>query len=301
MKCLECGQEFESLKSLHGHLKAHDMIAANYYVKHYARKNMLTGELLQFKNYEDYFARDFDSYAEMARWLRGVDKETARAYALERLVKRKEEKGLEFAPCTNDLKLSKLPTVRMYEDLFKTYEAAAKLAGLKVRWGTTLPDLVPAPEDMEIMIDTREQQPLSFPKSVENKLDFGDYAVGGEHYTYTFVDRKSAADLKSTLTSGFERFVREIKRAREFGCFLYIVIEATIKQVHEETYQTKYPSSVYFAWANLKEIANEYADVCQFIFAGSREKSEELIPKLLVNGPRLWFTDVQHLLDKGEL
>lgn len=302
MKCLECQEDFESLSSLHRHLKAHALHQPEYYVKHFARRSLLTGELLPYRSYDDYFSRDFASTTEMVKWARTVSKPEAQSYLLERLRERKEEKGLEFAPCDIDLKLSKLPPSTVFAEIFGSYRKAFEKVRLKERWATEA-SIIPAPPEARIWIDTREQQPLSFPlKMEEQKLDFGDYTLAGEHHTSTFVDRKSASDFRSTLTSGYDRFVREIERARSFGSFLFVVIEATMKQVQENTYNTsKNASSIALAWKNTKEICNSHADVCQFLFTGSRENSERVIPILLANGPRLWFADVQHLFDARKL
>ena len=57
------------------------------------------------------------------------------------------------------------------------------------------------------------------------KLDFGDYTAAGDYYTYTYIDRKSEGDLKSTLSSGnLDRFKRELERAREFNSYVFVVI-----------------------------------------------------------------------------
>ena len=50
-------------------------------------------------------------------------------------------------------------------------------------------------EDLNILIDTREQKPLIFNKSQNLKLDFGDYTLGGKDYNYTYVDRKAEQDF----------------------------------------------------------------------------------------------------------
>ena len=55
---------------------------------------------------------------------------------------------------------------------------------------------------------------MKFKNTTSMKLDFGDYAVSGDHYDYTYVDRKSESDFKSTMTSGFDRFKREMDRKR---------------------------------------------------------------------------------------
>ncbi len=44
----------------------------------------------------------------------------------------------------------------------------------------------------------------------------------------------------------------------------------------------------------MREIQAEYTDCSQIVFSGSRQKSEELIPKILVLGKDLWEVDVQY-------
>lgn len=64
-----------------------------------------------------------------------------------------------------------------------------------------------------IIIDSREQAPLKFPNfpAETATLQTGDYSVKGLEDIFT-VERKSVADLISSLTSGRERFQREIQR-----------------------------------------------------------------------------------------
>ena len=57
--CKICSQEFESEKKLHMHLRSHKVTLAEYYVEHYPRKNLYTGEPLPFKNKDQYFGKDF--------------------------------------------------------------------------------------------------------------------------------------------------------------------------------------------------------------------------------------------------
>ena len=49
-KCKECDKEFGTEPAMHRHIKIHDMTLADYYTKNFPRKNLLTGELLPFKN-----------------------------------------------------------------------------------------------------------------------------------------------------------------------------------------------------------------------------------------------------------
>ena len=58
-KCKICGDSFDSLKGLHSHMRKHGKLLGDYYVENYGRKDKLTGELIPFKNYKQYFATDF--------------------------------------------------------------------------------------------------------------------------------------------------------------------------------------------------------------------------------------------------
>ena len=48
----------------------------------------------------------------------------------------------------------------------------------------------------------------------------------------------------------------------------------------------------------MRLLMHEFADTCQFIFTGNREKSEHIIPKLLKLGRTMWGVDVQYFLDQ---
>ena len=78
----------------------------------------------------------------------------------------------------------------------------------------------------------REQQPLNF-KIQGTKLDFGDYTAAGEDYSHTYVDRKAEQDFKGTMSGGFERFKRELERAREFKSFLFVVVESDLNKIYK--------------------------------------------------------------------
>ena len=88
--------------------------------------------------------------------------------------------------------------------------------------------------DVEVLIDTREQQPLKFNKSKILKLDFGDYTLSGSNFSNTFVDRKSSGDFLSTFGGQIDRFRREMQRCIELDSYMYIVIEKSIKAIEKE-------------------------------------------------------------------
>jgi hypothetical protein len=96
--CKECGKEFGSEPSLHRHIKMHEMNLADYYTKHFPRKNLLTGEFLPFKNKADYFDKDFSTYSQLLKWCHASPPQDVKDYSLKKLKKRIRDKGLKFGP-----------------------------------------------------------------------------------------------------------------------------------------------------------------------------------------------------------
>lgn len=71
---------------------------------------------------------------------------------------------------------------------------------------------------MIIIIDSREQTPIEFQPEVKTErgtLQSGDYSIKGLEHLFS-VERKSIADLVGSLTSGRDRFERELHRLRGF-------------------------------------------------------------------------------------
>lgn len=85
-------------------------------------------------------------------------------------------------------------------------------------------------ERLHIAIDTREQQPWHFPpeqaKVTRRTLETGDYALVLENdvLDYGFaVERKSLDDLVGSLSSGADRFARELDRMVGWHCPVVVV------------------------------------------------------------------------------
>lgn len=102
-----------------------------------------------------------------------------------------------------------------------------------------------------LKVDTREQKTKTdctgkltewnkerFESIVEECLPFGDYwaEVQKEDGTWCEVpvvfERKSLGDLFGTLSKGYERFKREIQRAKDVGVHLILVIEGSLTEVN---------------------------------------------------------------------
>ena len=301
-KCKECGAEFKTEKSLHAHLKAHKMYVADYYVKHYPRYNKLNGNPLPFKKKEEYFENDFTNRSQLIKWCESAPNQEVKDYIIELAKRRIKRKNYVKAPFYLELLKRQLPDLDIYKKHFGTYTQACDSMGTKPIFYKGMPKQFNKDIDVEVLIDTREQQPLNFKKSKILKLDFGDYTLGGLDFTNTFVDRKSSGDFLSTFGGQVDRFRREMQRCVELDSYMYIVIEKSIKAIEKEAVFQKgrRASKLNWVFSNLIKVQHEFAGNCQFVFARNREHSEKIIPKLLYLGKKLWDVDVQYFIDKEE-
>ena len=297
--CKECGDSFDSLRSLHAHIKKHGKYLGDYYVEYYARKDKLTGDLIPFKKYDQYFATDFINKRNMKKWCATAPRDEVKEFITKNLKEKIEAKGLSGGPPSLYLQTLKLPDLEVCKDVFGSYREACEKFGVLPMLGEQLPnEFAEDYSDTPILVDTREQKPLHFNNSEFLKLDVGDYAVGGDLYDYTFVDRKSCQDFCATVTNGYNRFVKELERCRSLGCFLFIVVETAFDDMWGETHRGYKKFNLDYVFHGMREIQAEYTDCSQFVFSGSREKSEEIVPKILVLGKQLWEVDVQYFWDK---
>jgi hypothetical protein len=297
--CKECEASFDALKSLHAHIKKHDMLLGDYYVKHFQRKNKLTGDLLPFKNYEDYFEKDFSQPHQLGQWCDTAPFGAVKSYIVELLQKRIQSKNLKSALSSVELWTTGLPDIDVYKKYFGSYTDACKECLVEPMFNSKLPkEFWNDYSNTTILVDTREQQPLKFKKSKILKLDIGDYAVGGDNYNYTHVDRKSFADFCATVTQSYNRFSKELDRCRSLGCYLFIVVEAPLHSMDEYNKQSYKKFNLKYVFHNMRDLQRQYGDCCQFVFSGSRDLSVELIPKLLILGKSLWKTDIQYFWSK---
>lgn len=92
---------------------------------------------------------------------------------------------------------------------------------------------------MIIIQDSREQAPLDFDgiegvEKVERMgLAYGDYsAIVHEKPVPVIFERKGLVDLFGTMTSGYERFKREMVRAKEANVKLILIVEGSYTNVY---------------------------------------------------------------------
>jgi hypothetical protein len=277
------------------------MFLHDYYVKHFGRKDLLTGDLLPFKNKEQYFSSYFLNQENQRQFFERekMDSFAPQMVLLEMLTNKTKE---EICPSEIILTSYGLPSIHVFKKFFGSYTHACAGAGGVPFLNGRLPKDFSEKVNAKIFIDTREQQPLSFPQSESLKLDLGDYGIENKFFDYTFVDRKSEGDFKSTLSQdNYERFRRELQRAREQDCFIFVVVESDLEQIEKNNSKSKHQANLAYIYHNMRALQLEFKDCCQFVMTSNRENSVKLIPRLLKHGRKLWNVDLQYYINEGLL
>ena len=294
VKCQECGKEFEKDKGLHLHLKAHKLSIADYYHKHYPRKDLHTGHLIKFKNKDQYFASDFNSKGNLKNWLKRIPIEKAQEYCRKILEKRKAEKNLKYTPTQVELRTLPIPPISYYEVIFDSYYKLCEEIGYKNKFNN-----IPVKKEYQetfskdhlIYIDSREQNPLKindFPTEIKG-LKFGDYCLNDKEKTHnTYIERKSVPDLIGTLSSGLERFKNEINRAAEENAYMVILVEKNLDEClafNRLPYVYKKNTRVTpdFIFHNVRDLIQEFPHI-QFLFVRWKKRVREDHKKTFIIG-----------------
>lgn len=86
---------------------------------------------------------------------------------------------------------------------------------------------------MDIIIDTREQQPWKFSEmsSVNKKLDTGDYSIEGLEDVFVIERKKATGELSVNLFGkDWKRFQRELVRMKDFK-FAFLFCEFSMEDI----------------------------------------------------------------------
>jgi len=126
--------------------------------------------------------------------------------------------------------------------------------------------------------------------TVIRKLDTGDYSIEGMEHLIT-IERKSISDLWGTLTTGKDRFHREMQRAVHIPS-RYIIIEGSLKDVYSGCYFSKVsPEFILSSLASLEfdygirvVFADKRKDLCQWYVRKLLEKLYKKHIQRLRNG-----------------
>ena len=130
---------------------------------------------------------------------------------------------------------------------------------------------------MVILTDTREQRPYTFQAPTgTGTLQVGDYSIVGLE-NHIAIERKELNDLIGCLTTGRERFERELHKGKALDYFA-LVIEANLSDLVNGHYRSRMnPKS---AIQSLLAFSVRYR--VPIFFCGSREYAQRITESLLL-------------------
>lgn len=278
--------------------KKHDGLQ-DYYHKFFPKLDLFTKEPIVFHTFDQYFDRDFNSKENLARWCLNESLPIVREYVLDLIARRLKKKNQIYVPSQVELKSLFLPSWFGLASIFGSVEGAEqalkKQFKLKFNY-SKIPNT--STGELQILIDTREQKPLSFANSKQCKLTCGDYTAAGNFHSDVYIERKSLNDLFGTLTAGKTRFIREIERAKELGYYLVVLIEDTFENALNLTPQNSFSKSSNgkHLLYEIRAISGKYDNI-QFVFSGNRERSKDLIQKIFLMREGVKEFDLEFLKD----
>jgi hypothetical protein len=309
VKCKACEKEFETEKELHKHIRSHDLLLVDYYQRYTPRHDLLTGDLIKFKNKEQYLSDDFNTKTNMKKWLNSIPVKEAEEYCQNLLKKRKEKKELIYTPTQVELRSILCPPIQFFQKLFGDYYKFCSNLGFKNKY--ILPnDIVEGHEWKspihKIFIDTREQKPLKFKRPIEIRtLKYGDYAFSSKTATCNcYIERKALSDFIGTMSGGYERFINEIKRAEEDGAYLVVLVEEKFQNAVGFKFlphiSKKIKATPEFIFHRVRRISQKYPHV-QFLFVNGRKEATRVVEKIFMSGCIHEKADLQLAYDMKKL
>ncbi len=309
IECKICGVKVED----NSHFwRTHKLQAVEYFQTHHPRYDLFDGSLIKFKSKEQYFTTDFNSPVNLKKWLESKPVDEIQEYCSNVLKRRKERKGLTYAPSQVELRSLKLPGVNYYNKIFGDYNKLCRELGLYNKFDINAGSSIKivegsAPKQLKILCDSREQKilDLNHPIKIQG-LKFGDYCLEKpEMSSSIYIERKSAADLIGTFSGGFERVCREIERARDAGAYLFFLVEESLsnclsfnKLPHVYKKNTKVTPDYIFR--NIRDVIQKYPCI-QFLFVKDRSESARILKKILFSGGVAKQIDCQALYDANRL
>lgn len=283
--------------------KDHKITIAKYYEKYFEKVDFYTGEKIKFKDKDSYFLTDFNHKKNLKSYLESIPKESAIRYLEFWLKKRKDIKNLTFAPSEFEAKSLMFPSISYIDKFFghDVYKQVCEKLGLQIKFDYSKINYEKRLLNSEFVCDTREQNILPFPNMKLEKLNFGDYTIEDSN---VFIERKSLNDFVGTLSSGFERFKREIERCQEANSYLVILIENKYNDLLSFEYlpQMRYSRATSkFILHRARELLNMFPLTIQFLAVNGRDEAKRIIPKICEINNNVIFTDLQFFYNKGLL
>lgn len=128
-----------------------------------------------------------------------------------------------------------------------------------------------------LIVDTREQTPLTFPhlEAVRGTLATGDYSIAGMEGAF-MVERKSVQDLVGSLTQGRERFFRELARMRAAQCARLLIVGQAVDMAAHLNRRSVNAESIA---GSLAAINSRFVPV---VWAATPAKAAQMVERLAV-------------------
>lgn len=306
MICQFCKENYSSLGGLHGHIKKkHGCEQRDYYYMFHPRYDLHTGDLINYKTFQQYHETDFNSRESFANWLSdNRDDPKVKEYAIQKLKERMTKKMVTTLPSQVELKSIFLPSISGFEKIYGGMDKFLKdleFRGIKCKfdYSTNLsPEL--GSKEFKIYMDTREQRPLHFSQEVQKmKLSCGDYTCSEPNFANVFIERKSLMDLAGTLGHGRDRFEEEVVRAKELGFYLIVVVEDSHTNALHYSPSNAFSKKMTGAhiFHEIRDLMTRFDNI-QFVFAGTRTRSSEIIETIFRLGDSVKRMDLEFLKDK---
>lgn len=293
----------ESVEGVHAVLKRFKVKQSDYWQDAFPRYNITNGKLIPFKSYDQYMSQDFENKNELKAWIK-KDPVKAKAWAIEFLKKRREEKHLSYAPSQVELRTLVCPSMPYYDSIGGYYNIT-KALGYDDRYNDNDLKFIPFGSDVSIIQDTREQEPLKLSVKTEvAKVDAGDYALSKAFDKGIYIERKSLNDYCGTMSKGNVRFRKELERATKRGHYIVMLVEATISDSQSLEYlpHTKHvkASSIYIA-KQLRDLLVDFPFSFQVVFVDGRIEAAQKLIKIFELGVQVKSIDLQNAYEKGLL
>ena len=150
---------------------------------------------------------------------------------------------------------------------------------------------------MEMLVDTREAKPLNFPvggvveKVTAMKLDVGDYQCRFRDGTIPpcSFERKGLGDCYGTMTSGYLRFKKEMKGAKE-GAEPTLEGTPLMEAARKEEMKKRQPSLFEIVKSGKKEITQQELQNLPDVKSG-KKTVEQMVEYLEGKGIRVKTND----------
>lgn len=308
-----------STEALHLYLRRFRMKQEVYYHQYEPRYDRLTGELIPYKDLTQYRSQQFANKVNLKRWLK-ENSEEGLTWSIDWLRRRKEEKGLVYAPSQVELRTLMCPSMPYYDKVGAAqggYYGIVASLGFITRYQARSLTFPALPADAVVLQDTREQAPLKLDLTTQiATVNVGDYTLAAPYDLGIRIERKSLSDLCGTLSarqvtrktgtkdSSLDRFDRELARARDGNLYVVMIVESDINEAQSFNYlphMRHIKASPSYILHNLRGLLTKYPLSFQALFVSGRTEMSSKVVRILQLGAQVKVTDLQMAYEKGAL